>query len=76
MSFCSGEKKENASVSLECAEWWSAVALFLNSRGKFYTSFILFSCCQWKQKDSFQSVLVVGFGQGSGPKKMLLVDGE
>jgi len=35
------------------------VASFLNSRGKFYTSFILFSCCQWKQKFLFKVSLLL-----------------
>jgi len=67
--------KKNTSVSLECVDGGGRCFVF-KLQGEILHKFILFSCCQWKQKILFKSVLVVGFGRSSSPKKMLLVDGE
>jgi len=75
MSFCSGEKTENTSVSSECAE--SLVCCFVfKLQGEILHKFYIIFLLPVEAKDSFQSVLVVGFGQSSSPKKMPLVDGR
>jgi len=78
MSFCSGKKKiKKHQCVVGVCRVVVVVALFLNSRGKFYTSLYYFLVASGNKRFFLKCPCCwFRFGRSSSPKKMLLVDGE